>query len=662
MAQKSDIPGNFWRELKRRKVIHVITVYAAVAFVIMQVVNMVVQPLHLPDWTEALEIVLLCIGFVIALFLSWVYDITPSGVKKTKPLGTIKHVDKSVPKSSHSWKIATYISGVIIIALITINFIHGRNLNTNLEKSIAVLPFINDSPSDTNAYFINGIRSEILNHLQMVKDLRIISRTSTEQYRQSPKSIPEIARELKANYIVTGSGQKFGQSLSINVQLVRATNEKQLWSKKYDREIIGTKDIINVQSKIAQSIASELKTTITPDQKKLIEKVHTTSLTAYDLYERGRDALPEFWIEVEDFTALERAAKYYRKAIEFDSTFAEPYVGLAEVYYVKNYWSDYSHQNSLDSVLILADRALSYDENLSGAYFVKGNYFLLNGLKEDALKQFDKALELNPNDWMAFYGKGLLYEHDDYVKYLDNLQKALLIHPNGKESSTINRIIGGKLLETGFIKLALSYFTKAFELDRDSAYYLSCLGGTEYDQGNYKKSIEYCKRALMNKPPNYFELIDRLANGLYYDGQYREALIYFNELKYKNPSVVYAFRQTGSKRIADQLCNQVKFYCDSILQSNPHNYQIIQAKYDLSRIYAFKGDTENSIKFYRLYSQMQNWELWMVTPIRYDPLFNSLRNEPGFQQISREIDVKYQAGHERVRKWLEEQGMLEKGL
>jgi adenylate cyclase len=170
----------FWNELKRRKVIHVITVYAAIAFVILQLVNIIERPLRLPDWTTALVIVLLCIGFIIAVFVSWIYNITPAGVKKTKPVSKVKHGDQVTSQASSGWKIATFVSGAIILTLIAFNFINKRKHNvdiTKLEKSNAILPFHNDSPDDTNTYFINGIMEKILNNLQMVKELRVISRS-----------------------------------------------------------------------------------------------------------------------------------------------------------------------------------------------------------------------------------------------------------------------------------------------------------------------------------------------------------------------------------------------------------------------------------------------------------------------------------------------------
>lgn len=243
MVQKSSNPENFWQELKRRKVIRVATVYAAAAFVILQLVDIVEQPMRLPDWTTGLVIVLLCIGFVISAFLSWVYDFTPSGVKKTKPVSTSKHIDKATTSTSIGWKIATYVSAVVIVALVVFNFISKRNFNagiSRLEKSIAVLPFINDSGSDSTTYFINGLMEEILNNLQKVKDFRVLSRTSTEQYKGfSIPTVPEIAKKLGVNYIVEGSGQKFGNFYRLRVQLIAARKEKHLWAESYQKEISG---------------------------------------------------------------------------------------------------------------------------------------------------------------------------------------------------------------------------------------------------------------------------------------------------------------------------------------------------------------------------------------------------------------------------------------
>ena len=149
---------------------------------------------------------------------------------------------------------------------------------------IAVLPFINDSPDQENTYFINGVMEEILNNLQKIKDLRVISRTSVEQYRGQKKPISEIAQELGVNYIVEGSGQKYGNAFRLRAQLIMAEHESHLWGESFQQKITEVENIFNIQTKIAESVAKELKAVVTPDEKQLIEKIPTINLTAYDEY------------------------------------------------------------------------------------------------------------------------------------------------------------------------------------------------------------------------------------------------------------------------------------------------------------------------------------------------------------------------------------------
>lgn len=553
---------------------------------------------------------------------------------------TIKHSQPIIVKK-YVWVLiflAFAVAGYVLISQLS-------RSSEQFEKTIAVLPFINDSSSDSTRYFINGIEVEILNNLQSIKSFeRVISRTSTEQYIGSTMpSISEIAKKLGVNYIVQGSGQKYGKNFRLRVQLIRAGKENQIWAKSYEQEIDDVNDIFNTQSEIAQSIASELKTIVSPEEKQIIEKIPTLSLMAWDFYQRGRDELPEFWIEVDDHAALTRAAKYYRKALEIDPKFADAYAGLAEIYFV-NY--------KLDSVFVLANRALSYDGQLSEAYFVKGNYYARMGDKENAAKEFNKALSLNHNDWMAYYGKALLYDHQDYVRFLDNLYKALQINRNGKETPTIYRIMGGGFLESGFIDSAKACFKRAFELDKDSSFYLSCLSGTERDQGNYKKSAEYCKRALIIRP-DYWEVKNRLASNLYNDGQYGDAVKYFEDLKIQNLQTAYALWQIGSKKKADQRFNRLAIYSDSILKTNRKKEQVTYLYFDMACINSLKGDIRNALRYFKIYSQISYCELWRLTEIKNEPLLDNLRKNSEFKIYQKDMENKFQVEHERVRNWLE---------
>ena len=205
-----------------------------------------------------------------------------------------------ITKKSKKWLFAILVAMLSIAGLFGIFKIIETSKQANdiasLEKSIAVLPFINDSPDKDNEYFCNGMMEEILNNLQKIKDFRVLSRTSAEKYRGSTKlSVPEIAKELDVNYIVEGSVQKYGNTFQLRVQLIAANNEKHLWGESYEQEIKETNDIFKIQSQVAQTIAAELKATITTDEKLLIEKTSTTNLTAYDFYQRGNEELWNYY-------------------------------------------------------------------------------------------------------------------------------------------------------------------------------------------------------------------------------------------------------------------------------------------------------------------------------------------------------------------------------
>jgi TolB-like protein len=189
--------------------------------------------------------------------------------EKVSALVPEHHYDRGKSKTRIIGSLVTLVLAIIGVFW----FSGGIRSPGSVEKSIAVLPFRNDSPNDSNTYFINGIMEEVLNNLQKISDVRIISRTSVEQYRNSPKSIPQIGRELGVNYIVEGSGQRYGNSFKVNVNLISARKENFLWGKQYEQIINLPGDIVNIQSTIAQSIVSELKGTITPEEKQLIEKV-----------------------------------------------------------------------------------------------------------------------------------------------------------------------------------------------------------------------------------------------------------------------------------------------------------------------------------------------------------------------------------------------------
>jgi TolB-like protein len=588
-----------------------------------------------------------------------------------------KEVVKSKPERPKTLKPKIIIGSFLVLAMIVLGYFFIPKLfksSEPVEKSIAVLPFINDSPDKENAYFVNGIMDEIINNLQKIKDFRALSRLSVERYRGETKlTLSEIAKKLNVHYIVAGRGQKYGNKIVLRVELIAAENEKHLWGDTYKQEIHETSDLINIQSQIAQSIAAELKATMTTKEKQLIDKIPTTNLTAYDFYQRGREEYTKYWIDkyntgVLQKGVLQKAEDLYRKALKYDSTYAQAYTGLARVYWDKHYWEEYLSENFMDSVLILTNHALSFDNQLSEANTLRGTYYYQTGKPELAIEEFDKAIQLNPNDWTAYLGKGdLYYSYTDLVKCLDNYQKAAFLN-RGPELPFLQWQIGQAYFVAGFPEKSKNYYQEELKLDGDSSLYYWNLAIDEFYLRNFDKSIEFGVKGYA---------IDSTYNGILYIiglgyswlGKYKESLKYFKKyyerLKTQGKlntggmhRIGYAYWQNGYKEEAEYYFNEQIKYGNRMNELKRPGGEGLNTYYDLAGVYAFKREKDKAYKNLRIYNQSQAINFYMLMLIKSDPLFNNIRNEPEFQQIVKDLEAKYQAEHERVKKWMEEQEKL----
>jgi TolB-like protein/AraC-like DNA-binding protein len=541
-------------------------------------------------------------------------------------------------------------------------------ISSKYQKSIAVLPFKNLSDSVANQYFIDGLMEEILANLSKIRDLRVISRTSVEPFRGTTKSCSEIAKKLKADYIVEGSGQKYGNTFHLRMQLIEASTDKHVWTESYEQEIREVKDIFRIQSKIAQSIAAELKAVITPEEKQLIEKIPTTNLTAYDFYRRGREEHIKYWIDGRNKEALEKAEDLYHYALQFDSTYALACTGLAWIYWDKHYFRDYLSENFMDSVPILCDIAISFNHQLSEAHTLKGMYCNQTGKWEQALEEFDKAIKFNPNDWLAYRGKGEFYYETGWVNFIKYYQEAASIN-RGPELPELLSKLGYAYASAGFHEKAEQYYQDKLKLDSDSAGYYSELARIEFWIGNFNKSIEFSIKgfeidstnlaALTFLAENYCRL-NRKAESLKYWEKYVKILKSQGDVLVMHymHRIGYAFWQNGNEESAEYYFNEQIKYCERSIELGRQYEKMLYTYYDLAGVYAFRGERYKAYENLRIFNHKPIMSSWMVSLIKTDPLFDTIRGEPEFQQIIRDVEVKYQAEHERVRKWLEEQGML----
>jgi len=665
--------SQFWQELKRRKVVRVIAIYAAVAFVILQLVEILAPSLRLPEWTMNLILVLLIVGFIITVIVSWIYDIHPEGgIVKTEPAHKVKAED--VPQSSNSWKVASYISIVVIVGLIVLNIIPRTNNKKILDKSIAVLPFRNDSPDQERMYFINGTMEAILDNLCKIEDLRVPGRTSVEQYRDNPKPIPVVAEELNVSYVLEGSGHRDGNNVRLFVQLLDGKEDRHLWSKTYEANI---EEIFSLQSEIAQLVAAEIEAIITPMEKALIEKVPTTSLTAYDYYQRGREEYWSSYLNHEYGSRLEKAEYFFNKALEYDPDYASAYAGLAMVYYSRyftstasgdQYSADYYVSKNLDTMNLLATKALLLDDQIADVYFAKGMYEQESGNLYESLGFFEQALKIKPSHTMALTGAASIYRN-----LYDYVNGTKLIHEAERlERGALLPVIYFSLFTTyggiGFPDKSLQYLNHFLSVSGDSiTYYIMRYVG-EFLMGNQEDANKFAKSAFAIDSTNK-DAILYMGRALLDSKRYEEAYTYYSRYFSQQATtgdldvndmnrMGHTLWMVGKRDEARYYFGQMIEHCRRHIGMNS-SYGRDGAVFDIAGVYAFLGE-KDSAYFYLEELTRTNWQVTYCLEMLngLDPLFESIRQEERFQQLVGKMEAKYQAEHERVKQWLEENDML----
>ena len=275
-------PGAFLSELKRRNVYKVAVAYAIVGWLLIQIATQVFPFFEIPNWGVRLIVILVVLGFPVALIIAWAFELTPEGLKRTE------EADREQVSSSRS---RTWIYVVISAAALSGGlFFLGRYTASNENKlgkvpakSIAVLPFENLSEDKANAYFATGIQEEIMTRLAKITDLKVISRTSTQQYQSKPGNLSQIAKELGVAHVLEGSVQRVGEQVRVNVQLIKADHDSHIWGETYDRKLT---DIFGVESDVAKSIAQSLQAKLSGREEQAFAVQPTDNPDAYDAYLR----------------------------------------------------------------------------------------------------------------------------------------------------------------------------------------------------------------------------------------------------------------------------------------------------------------------------------------------------------------------------------------
>jgi TolB-like protein/cytochrome c-type biogenesis protein CcmH/NrfG len=427
--------SSFFAELKRRNVYKVAVAYAVVGWLIAQIATQIFPFLEIPNWAIRLVILLIVIGFPIALVIAWAFEATPEGIKRTEVADAMP---TTAAQKKHAWIYVVVLGAVLSIGLFLLGRFTARNNPASRasepvagssipQKSIAVLPFENLSDDKNAAYFADGIQDEILTKLASIADLKVISRTSTAKYKSKPEDLKTVSQQLGTATVLEGSVQKAADKVRVNVQLIDARADSHLWAKTYDRDI---KDVFAVESEVAQEIADSLQAKLSPAEASTVASAPTKDTQAYDLFLKGefeqRVANSNFRPE-----SFDQAARWYKEAIAHDPNFALAIAQLAMCQLRRHWLTDPLSEAELMEAGRLAKQALTLAPDLPEAHVAVG-LFHYYGFREyePALREFQRALELRPNYSLALQFIAFVHRREGkWDRTLDELKKSIVQDP-----------------------------------------------------------------------------------------------------------------------------------------------------------------------------------------------------------------------------------------
>jgi TolB-like protein/Flp pilus assembly protein TadD len=405
----------FFEEVKRRKVYRVAAAYIIAAGGIIQLASATFPAWELPNWSLRLVILLLLVGFPIALILAWAFDITAQGIQATP--------DTTAPRTRRRRNIIMLIATGVVISAATGFFLLPRVAAHKVDKSIAVLPFENLSDEKANAYFADGIQDDVLTNLSKISDLRVISRTSVMQYRGRPTKLTEIGKALGVSNILEGSVRRSGNKVRVNVQLIDANTDEHLWAKDYDRDLT---DVFATQSDLAGQIADALQAKLSPAEKSQMSRKPTENGEAYVAFVQAQILSCAF----EDSVKLKQSEQLYQRAVDLDPSFALAIARYSQLesWMLRTHEGTSEHRNKARS---LAERALQLQPDLPEAHLALGfSHYYGDNNYEAALREFEIAQRGLPNESEAYLAIGAIQRRQGkWAESTANLEKAASLNP-----------------------------------------------------------------------------------------------------------------------------------------------------------------------------------------------------------------------------------------
>jgi len=595
-------PSNFFAELKRRNVYKVAIAYAVVAWLLIQAASIFLPAFNAPQWAMQIVILILVVGFPIALAFSWAFEITPEGIVRESEV----QANESITHHTGRKIVAlTIVLAVVATGLLIFQFVRPRLTSSSAatisNKSIAVLPFDNLSGDPQNAYFSEGVQDEILTRLAKIAELKVISRTSTQRFKSAPNDLRQIAQQLGVENILEGSVQKANDQVRVNVQLINALTDAHLWADTYDRKLT---DIFAVETEIAKTVADVLQAKLTGSEQHVIAARPTANSEAHQLYLKGR-----FFWNKRTGDDLKKSIDYFQQAIAADPNYALAYAGVADAYVFLPGYTAGSPQDCYPKAKAAAKKALELDDTLAEAHTTLAIALLLYDFDfAQAIREFQHAIELNPNYATA---------HQQYGN------------------------IG--LIDLGRFDDAIAEGNRAAELDPLSLVINADVGANYYYARRYDEAIAQLRKTLEMDPGYYYAYIT-LGEALEMKGAGDTAIAEYQKARALNddPSVLgllaHAYAASGTKTGALKILDQLKAL----------SKQRYVAAYSFTLVYLGLGDKEEALHW--LEQSYQDRAGGDIEGIRVDPFLDSLRGDPRFEALAEKVIPAAQFGNKATLK------------
>lgn len=570
--------GSFFSELKRRNVIRVGIAYVIVAWLLAQAGEMATDIFEAPPWVAKIFVVFLFLGFPLALFFAWAFELTPEGLRKEKD------VDRSTSITAQTGRKLDY-TIIAVLALAVGLLLFDKYVwekpefdsvsEVDARQSIAVLPFANISADPEQEYFVSGMHDALIAELARISELSVISRTSVMRYENTMLSMPEIGRELGVGAIVEGSVFRSGDQVRITAQLIDATTDEHLWAETFDRDL---SDVLDMHKEVTRGIAQQIQVTLTTKEQDHLASTRQVNPEAHRLYLQGRYLMDQPVRE-----PIEKSIELFGAALELDPEFALAHIGKADAYLQLNFFGFESQSTIAPKARAAAEAALRSDPTLGEAYVALASLSWMNLDWAATESHYRRALELSPSNASA---------HIDYALYLAALRRF-------DEALELERRVQ-----------ELDPFDVIHNVDRGSVFYYA---------RRYKDAISVFDEVLEMRPTATYANLNKGLTYLHL-GEPQAALEEFNKCVSCPWAVGLAYAALG--RVDD-----AKTVIDSYLDRMKTEFVWVAV---IALQYAAIGDLDEAFRWLeKAYEDKESWIGYLLV----EPLFDPLRDDPRFDDL-----------------------------